>query len=130
DCPGGISHAILRAQDDLVFGFCYQFQEQSELRQRRFNAAKGYGFIQRSTGDDVLVHYSAIQSSGYRSLDEGSRWSLRSNRAQRGCRRKTSFARNPLTQSRYAVTGSGVPEPVLFVSRRIRRQAVQPQITA
>jgi cold shock protein len=36
-----------------------------------FNAAKGYGFIQRSTGDDVFVHFSAIQSSGYRSLDEG-----------------------------------------------------------
>jgi CspA family cold shock protein len=37
-----------------------------------FNAAKGYGFIQRSTGDDVFVHFSAIQSAGYRSLDEGS----------------------------------------------------------
>jgi len=37
-----------------------------------FNAAKGYGFIQRSSGDDVFVHFSAIQSSGYRSLDEGS----------------------------------------------------------
>jgi CspA family cold shock protein len=37
-----------------------------------FNAAKGYGFIQRSTGDDVFVHFSAIQTSGYRSLDEGS----------------------------------------------------------
>jgi cold shock protein len=36
-----------------------------------FNAAKGYGFIQRSTGDDVFVHYSAIQSSGYRTLDQG-----------------------------------------------------------
>jgi CspA family cold shock protein len=37
-----------------------------------FNAAKGYGFIQRSTGEDVFVHYSAIQSDGYRTLDEGS----------------------------------------------------------
>jgi CspA family cold shock protein len=36
-----------------------------------FNAAKGYGFIQRETGEDVFVHFSAIQSSGYRSLDEG-----------------------------------------------------------
>lgn len=36
-----------------------------------FNAAKGYGFIQRHSGDDVFVHYSAIQASGYRSLDEG-----------------------------------------------------------
>jgi CspA family cold shock protein len=36
-----------------------------------FNGAKGYGFIQRSTGEDVFVHFSAIQSDGYRSLNEG-----------------------------------------------------------
>ena len=36
-----------------------------------FNAAKGYGFIQRSAGEDVFVHFSAIQMDGYRSLDEG-----------------------------------------------------------
>ena len=36
-----------------------------------FNGAKGYGFIQRSTGEDVFVHFSAIESDGYRSLNEG-----------------------------------------------------------
>ena len=36
-----------------------------------FNAAKGYGFIQRSNGDDVFVHFSAIQMNGYRTLEEG-----------------------------------------------------------
>jgi CspA family cold shock protein len=36
-----------------------------------FNAAKGYGFIQRSNGDDVFVHFSAIQMAGYRTLEEG-----------------------------------------------------------
>lgn len=36
-----------------------------------FNAAKGYGFIQRMTGEDVFVHYSAIQGSGYRTLEDG-----------------------------------------------------------
>ena len=36
-----------------------------------FNAAKGFGFIQRENGEDVFVHFSAIQSNGYRSLDEG-----------------------------------------------------------
>jgi CspA family cold shock protein len=36
-----------------------------------FNGAKGYGFIQRSTGEDVFVHFSAIQDSGYKTLNEG-----------------------------------------------------------
>lgn len=36
-----------------------------------FNAAKGYGFIQRASGEDVFVHYSAIQATGYRALDNG-----------------------------------------------------------
>lgn len=38
-----------------------------------FNAAKGYGFIARESGEDVFVHFSAIQSNGYRSLNEGDR---------------------------------------------------------
>lgn len=36
-----------------------------------FNGSKGYGFITRESGGDVFVHYSAIQSDGYRNLDEG-----------------------------------------------------------
>jgi CspA family cold shock protein len=38
-----------------------------------FNAEKGFGFIAREQGDDVFVHYSNIQGSGYRSLNEGQR---------------------------------------------------------
>lgn len=36
-----------------------------------FNATKGYGFIEREGAADIFVHYSAIQSEGYRSLEEG-----------------------------------------------------------
>ncbi len=36
-----------------------------------FNAQKGYGFIARESGPDVFVHFSAIQSTGYRELVEG-----------------------------------------------------------
>jgi CspA family cold shock protein len=36
-----------------------------------FNAAKGFGFIARQNGEDVFVHFSAIQTDGYRSLQEG-----------------------------------------------------------
>lgn len=36
-----------------------------------FNAEKGFGFISREGGEDVFVHYSNIQTSGYRTLEEG-----------------------------------------------------------
>lgn len=36
-----------------------------------FNAAKGYGFIQRPSGEDVFVHFKAIVAEGYKTLNEG-----------------------------------------------------------
>ena len=38
-----------------------------------FNGIKGYGFIARESGDDVFVHYSAIQGAGFKNLKEGDR---------------------------------------------------------
>jgi CspA family cold shock protein len=49
-----------------------------------FNAEKGFGFITVDGGDDVFVHFSSIQSSGYKSLDEGQRVSFDIEKGQRG----------------------------------------------
>lgn len=50
-----------------------------------FNADKGYGFITpESGGEDLFVHFSAIQSQGYKSLDEGQRVSFEVGQGQKG----------------------------------------------
>ena len=41
-----------------------------------FKSEKGFGFIQREAGDDVFVHFSAIQGDGYKSLEEGQKVSF------------------------------------------------------
>ena len=50
-----------------------------------FNPSKGFGFItQENGGEDVFVHFNAIVSSGYKSLDEGQRVSFEIERGQKG----------------------------------------------
>ena len=49
-----------------------------------FNASKGYGFIQRQTGEDVFVHFSAIQAEGYKSLNEGQAVEFEVSRGPKG----------------------------------------------
>ncbi|MBN1218921.1 MAG: cold-shock protein [Anaerolineae bacterium] len=49
-----------------------------------FNAGKGYGFIEQENGEDVFVHYSALQSEGFRSLAEGQRVEFSIERGPKG----------------------------------------------
>ncbi|USG66879.1 cold-shock protein [Brevibacillus ruminantium] len=49
-----------------------------------FNGEKGYGFIEREGGEDVFVHFSAIQEEGYKTLDEGQEVTFDIENGQRG----------------------------------------------
>ena len=49
-----------------------------------FNDSKGYGFISRDSGDDIFVHYSAINSQGFRSLNEDDRVEFVVTQGQKG----------------------------------------------
>ena len=62
-------------------------QEDIQMEQGKvkwFNAEKGFGFIEREAGDDVFVHFSAIQSEGFKSLDEGQAVTFEVEQGQRG----------------------------------------------
>jgi cold shock protein len=49
-----------------------------------FNSEKGFGFIEREGGEDVFVHFSAIQGEGYKALDEGQEVTFEIENGQRG----------------------------------------------
>ena len=49
-----------------------------------FNAEKGFGFIEREVGDDVFVHFSAIQGEGFKTLEEGQDVTFEVEQGQRG----------------------------------------------
>ncbi|MBC8589378.1 cold-shock protein [Paratissierella segnis] len=49
-----------------------------------FNSAKGYGFISSASGEDVFVHFSAIQGDGYKSLEEGQEVEFETTQGEKG----------------------------------------------
>ena len=68
------------SQSNTAGGKCGEFRRVSRKagkymritgKVKWFNNAKGYGFIEREGGNDVFVHFSAIQGSGFRTLEEG-----------------------------------------------------------
>ena len=72
-----------------------------------FNAEKGFGFIAPESGEDVFVHFSAIQSAGYRSLDEGQAVEFDITQGPRAPKPPTCGRWSP--SSRHPASPSGCP---------------------
>jgi CspA family cold shock protein len=71
-----VGHIPLHSQARTVEKVGGRVQKRDSVIQgtvKFFNGEKGYGFISREQGDDVFVHYSAIQGDGYKTLEEGQR---------------------------------------------------------
>jgi len=56
----------------------------SEGKVKWFNESKGFGFIEQDNGDDVFVHFSAIQAEGFKTLTEGQRVSFDVQKGKKG----------------------------------------------
>ena len=78
-----MSHYVMPVpmkQNEFLNNLFFTCQKEAKIMSERitgtvkwFNSSKGFGFIEREGGADVFVHFSAIQSDGYRNLEEGQR---------------------------------------------------------
>jgi CspA family cold shock protein len=77
-CCSGLWFCIIACDTCLFYSGDIALKNKEELQMQQgtvkwFNAEKGFGFIEVEGGSDVFVHFSAIVSEGYKSLDEGQR---------------------------------------------------------
>jgi len=74
-----------------------------------FNDAKGYGFISRQSGEDVFVHFSAIQAGGFRSLQEGQTVQFDVTKGPRAGKLRTSSRCRPSPYCKKAISNQRSP---------------------
>ena len=90
DCD--VTHRILAVNSHIAL-FCPVGARgwicMAEGKVKWFNADKGYGFIEREDGEDLFVHFSEIQSEGFKSLDEGQAVSFTEATGQNGKQQAT-----------------------------------------
>ena len=81
---GNIPYTMTEEDLQKIFGE-HGSVESAKIIVNKFNGrSKGFGFIEREGGDDVFVHFSAIQSEGFKSLDEGQKVTFEVEQGQRG----------------------------------------------
>ena len=90
-----------------------------------FNAAKGYGFIQRDNGEDVFVHFSAIQADGYRSLEEGSKVEFEVTKGPKGLQAANVVPVGGQRSRRCRLRTGGPPSPVCCINKELDEQGRQ-----